>query len=365
MNKKSKIILIVLIILIIGLISINIFSSSSNSEVSGNHTIKDMGNRSIQVPISPNKVVSTSPPITTVLYMIAPDKLGGMNYQWTDDELEYVPWQYRNYANIGGWYGTQTGNYEQFLATEPDVIFDSVSESLDISDIEDRQKKFGEIPVVAVYDDTNITTMSNSIKFIGKIANEEEKANQLCEFNEKNLKEINDTSKSISDSDKKTVYYAEDEDGLSTNPSGSVHGQLIDICGGKNVANIGNENSSSSIQVSIEEVIKWNPEIIITTDKNFYKNVYNNPEWSNIKAVKNHQVYLSPSSPYKWFDRPVGANMLIGLPWTAKVIYPEKYKDLNLSSETKEFYKDFYHIDLSDDDIKKILKDSGLNETNM
>ncbi|OWT32644.1 iron ABC transporter substrate-binding protein [Methanobrevibacter sp. 87.7] len=365
MDKKSKIILIVLIILIVALIGINIFLSPNTTKSDENRTISDMGNRTVQIPVTPGKVVSTSPPITTVLYMLAPNKLGGMNFQWTEDELKYVPWQYRNYANIGGWYGSQTGNYEQFLATEPDVIFDSVDESGDISDVNDRQKKFGSIPVVAVYDDTNITTMSSSIKFVGKVSNDEDKANKLCDFNEKNIKKVKEVSNSIPEKDKKTVYYAEGDDGLSTDPSGSTHGQLIDLCGGKNVAEIGSSNTSSSVQVSIEEVMKWNPEIIITTDSNFYKSVYNNTKWSNIKAVKNHQVYLSPSSPYKWFDRPVGANMIIGVPWTAKVIYPEKYKDINLTSETKEFYKEFYHIDLSDNDIKEILKGSGLNETNM
>ena len=43
--------------------------------------------------------------------------------------------------------------------------------------------------------------------------------------------------KSSQISDKKNVYYAEGNDGLKTNPSGSVHGQLIDLVGGNNVAN--------------------------------------------------------------------------------------------------------------------------------
>lgn len=323
-----------------------------------------MANRSLTVPESVSKVVSTSPPTTTILYMIAPDKLGEMNFQWTSDELKYVPSQYQNYPNIGGWYGTQTGNYEQFLATEPEIIFDSVDEG-EVSDVEDRQKKFGSIPDVAVYDDTNITTMNSSIEFVGKVVGEESKAKELNEFNEKNINKVESVAKNIPDSERKKVYYAESTDGLSTDPSGSVHGQLIDLCGGKNVADIGNSNSSSSVQVSIEQVIKWNPDIIITTDSEFYNGVYNNSKWSNIKAVKNHQVYLSPSSPYKWFDRPVGANMIMGVPWTAKVIYPEKFKDINLKDETHKFYNEFYHIDLSDDQITELLKNSGLNETNM
>ena len=90
MDKKSKIILGILIILVVCLIGVNVFLTPSSVKSNENHTITDMANRSVSVPTSVSKVVSTSPPITTILYMIAPDKLGGMNFQWTDDELKYV-----------------------------------------------------------------------------------------------------------------------------------------------------------------------------------------------------------------------------------------------------------------------------------
>ena len=57
--------------------------------------------------------------------------------------------------------------------------------------------------------------------------------------------------------------------------------------------------------------------------------------------------------------------MIIGVPWTAKVIYPEQYSDIDIIGATQEFYSNFYHIELSNDDAKKILLDSGLNETNL
>ena len=124
-------------------------------------------------------------------------------------------------------------------------------------------------------------------------------------------------------------------------------------------------NTTSGVQVSIEQVISWNPDIIITNDQEFYDSVYSDSNWANINAVKNKEVYVSPQSPFKWFDRPVGANMIIGVPWTAKVIYPDDYKDIDMVSATKEFYSNFYHFDLSDDDAKQLLLDSGLKESNL
>ena len=365
MEKKTKIIISILAILIIGVVAVNVFLTPSSVKSDGNETITDMANRSVDIPTPINKVVATSPPMSAIIYMIAPEKLVGLNFQWTDDELKFVPSQYKDLPNLGGWFGTQDGNYEQFIAAGPDIVFESIDESGEYSSVEERQDKFGTIPVVAALDDTNVTTMSSSIKFVGEVLGAEDNANKLVDFNDKNINKIKQVTDSLQDSEKKKVYYAEGEDGLSTDGSGSSHGQLIDLCGGINVAELPTSAEASSVQVSIEQVMGWNPDIIITTNTEFYNNVYSDSKWSNLEAVKNHQVYLSPQSPFKWFDRPTGANMIIGAPWTAKVIYPDKYTDLNLKDLTKEFYNNFYHYNLNDDQVTTLLKDSGLSENNM
>ena len=366
MEKKSKIIILILALLIVVGIATHLFLTPSTVENSGSKNITDMIGRAIEIPNSLNKVVATSPPMTTVVYMIAPEKLTALNFEWTDDEKVYVPSQYQGLPNIGGWYGTQDGSYEEFIASEPDIVIESIDEGGDgdLSTVNERQSKFGKIPVVAVNDTTSVEKVDSSISFIGEVIGAQDNAKKLTDFNDKYLDEVHKKSSQISD--KKNVYYAEGNDGLKTNPSGSVHGQLIDLVGGNNVANsLSQGNTTSGVQVSIEQVISWNPDVIITTDADFYAKVYNDSNWQSINAVKNHEVYLSPQSPFKWFDRPVGANMIIGVPWTAKVIYPDQYKDIDMVGATKEFYSNFYHYDLSDDQAKQILLDSGLKESNL
>ena len=51
-----------------------------------------------------------------------------------------------------------------------------------------------------------------------------------------------------------TVYYAEDTDGLETEPPGSVHAQLIDFCGGRNVADVQMNGQNGETDVSMEQV---------------------------------------------------------------------------------------------------------------
>jgi iron complex transport system substrate-binding protein len=91
--------------------------------------------------------------------------------------------------------------------------------------------------------------------------------------------------------------------------------------------------------------------------------VYSDKSWQGITAVKNKQIYLTPQDPFNWFESPPGANTIIGIPWTAKVLYPDKFKDMNISSLTKEFYSEFYHYNLTDSQVSSILSSSGLNRS--
>ncbi len=368
MEKKIKVIILLIVVLFVAGLATHLFLTPSTVETEGSKNVTDMINRSVEMPASVSNIVATSPPMTTVLYMIAPEKLKAVNFQWSDDELKYVPAEYQNLPVVGGWYGTQDGSYEEFIASEPDIVIESIDEGGDgdASTVEERQDKFGKIPVVAVKDTTNVEKIQESITFIGEVVGAQDNAQKLNDFNNKYLDIVNDKSSKLSDSDKVKVYYAQGDDGLQTNPSHSTHGQLIDLVGGVNVADsVAQGNTTSGVQVSMEQVISWNPEKIITNDPEFYKHVYSDSNWGKIDAVKNKEVYLSPQSPFKWFDRPVGANMIIGVPWTAKVLYPDDYKDINMVDATKEFYSNFYHFDLSDDDAKQILLDSGLKEANL
>jgi iron complex transport system substrate-binding protein len=367
---KNYFILIAAVFLITASVTGHYLTANGYVSIGSNTTITDMANRTLTVPSPVNSVLSTSPTITAIIYMLAPEKLLAFNYEATSEEKKYMPDKYKDLPSVGGWYGSQSGSYEQFISMNPDVILDSYtpssSSSSDLATIETlklRQQQFGSIPDVAVADTNNIKASNPSIEFVGKLLGAKDTADKLTAFNNKVQKEVTDVVSNIPENEKVTVYYAEGTNGLQTEPSGSVHGQLIDFCGGKNVANVQIEGGVGKSEVSMEQVLQWDPEVIITTDPTFYVNVYKSSSWSGISAVENKRVYLSPQSPFKWFDRPTGANMIIGIPWTAKVLYPDKFKNLDMNSLVKEFYSEFYHYDLSNNEINKILEGSGMNST--
>ena len=144
-----------------------------------------------------------------------------------------------------------------------------------------------------------------------------------------------------------------------TDPSGSQHSQVIDICGGINVADCQLTPGNGMTQVSMEQVMNWNPEVIITSSPQFYATVYSDPLWASVDAVKNKRVYLAPQNPFCWIDRPQGPHLIIGTAWTAKMLYPDLFKDMDLSKLTREFYSEFFHYDLTDKELDMLLNPSA------
>ncbi len=359
-NKKKIMIAVIAIVAVVVVVA-SYLSYSGTNLLTGSNQITDMTGRTVQVPAQINKVIATSPPSTNLVYMVAPDKLGAWNSNLTSEQKKYTPEKYQNLPVVGGWYSTFQGNPENFLAQNPDVIMlDKANLKNSTPTADDMQQLMGSIPVVAMESSINATNYTPSIQFTGKLLGAEENSTKLIAFYEKVLKTVNSTVSTIPEDQKVKVYYAEGAAGLQTDPSGSAHSQLINICGGVNVAEVQLKQGNGMSDVNLEQVLQWNPEVIITNNPQFFKNIYTNSSWNNVKAVQDHKVYLAPTAPLGWFDRPPGANTIIGIPWTAKVLYPDKFTNLNMTSLTKEFYQDFYHVNLTDDDVKTIMSNQTI-----
>jgi iron complex transport system substrate-binding protein len=353
--------ILILSILILVVASCGCTENTSQQVVQNSSTIQitDMLGRQLTVPAEISSVVATSPPSTILVYMLAPDKLAGWNFKNNFTQ----PFMAENYSNlpvIGGWFGTETGNYETIINMHPDIVIEGYTTDGEIHEaIERRQENFGSIPVVGVNDSIIFVNESDpTIEYVGKLLNCEDQAEKLIEFRSSILNEINSTVKDIPESEKVHVYYAEGPKGLMTDPSGSQHSQVINICGGINVADCPLTPGNGMTQVSIEQVMNWNPEVIITSNPQFYSTVYSDSLWASVDAVKNKRVYLAPQNPFCWIDRPQGPHLIIGTAWTAKMLYPDLFADMDLPKLTHEFYSEFFHYDLTDKELDMLLNPS-------
>jgi iron complex transport system substrate-binding protein len=363
MEKRTLLITagaIVLVLAAIGMYSLNGISNTQTAApaIKNTTTITDMMGRNLVIPNPIKGVLATAPPTSIAVYILAPDKLMGVNFAPSAiNGSVYMPEKYQELPNVGGWtMMTPNGNFESFIAMKPDIVFDGEWGVGNFSDeLVDYQGKFGTIPVVGVLNAYTINNFDPCIQFMGSVLGEDAQAASLEEFYHRVLSNVTTRVQTIPENERVGVYYASGPDGLQTALKGSQHAELIEFAGGENVADFEIAPAAAFTQVSIEQVTTWNPDVIIVGDPGFYKTIYNDPLWQPINAVKNHRVYLVPQSPYKWFDGPPGLNQIIGIPWTAQVLYPDRFSDMDLPALTKEFYSKFYHYNLTDSEVNTLL----------
>ncbi|WP_168699061.1 ABC transporter substrate-binding protein [Gordonia paraffinivorans] len=125
----------------------------------------------------------------------------------------------------------------------------------------------------------------------------------------------------------------------------------IRLGGGKNVAS--GAGSGSSFAVTREQVLNWDPEIVIlgNFEPTSPEDMYADPRWSSLSAVKNKRVYKAPLGGFSW-DPPCYESNLMWL-WVNSVFFPDVRHDLR--GRIQETYKKLYAYDVSAADIDRIL----------
>jgi iron complex transport system substrate-binding protein len=77
-------------------------------------------------------------------------------------------------------------------------------------------------------------------------------------------------------------------------------------------------------------------------------------KWRGLRAAREGRVYFVPYEPFAWLDRPASFMRFIGVQWLAQKLHPERFS-IDLEAETGRFLRLFFRLDLSREQIKRIL----------
>lgn len=327
-------------------------------ETAETREITDMAGRKVTVPTAENieSVFSAGPVAAIFLYMVAPDKLLGWNYELNDVEKSIILDKYQDLPNFGM---GDAVNYEAVIAANPTIAINSgkINDAM-VSDCDALSESLG-IPVVAV--DNELNNSAEAFRFMGELLGVEDHAEELAQYAEQVFTDINALS-DIPEEKKVSVYFGNGEDSLETAPRGSQHAQILDVINAVNVADL-ELGDGSRVQISAEQLLAWDPDVIVVNgepkaDKSgssAAEDILSNPDYASLKAVQDQKVYGTPNAPFSWVDRPAGPNRLIGMRWFSALIYPE-YIKCDINEEIHKFFDLFYHVDLSDEQLENVLK---------
>jgi iron complex transport system substrate-binding protein len=245
-----------------------------------------------------------------------------------------------------------TANLEVVLALKPDLILDVGSTSETFVSLATRVQEQTGIPYALL--DGRFVSIASSYRTLGALTGRRAEGEDLADFTHRTITVITERIADVPFEQRPRVYYARGPRGLETGLGGSINVETLELL----ARNVAAERKGGLANVSIEQVLVWNPDVIITIDQDFAARVKSDPVWEGVSAARAGRVHLSPKLPFGWIDFPPSVNRLIGLWWLAKILYPQRFPE-DLNALTRDFYRRFYHVTLSDAQIARVLEGRG------
>ncbi len=326
-------------------------------------TITDHAGREVEIPTADalERVYFTSGLAEVFVFTMNPDLLAGTASRFSEQELHFLPEGFGDLKSYGSLSGDGEIDREALLDAGVQVVFSISGVALtaaNISDAEKLQKQTG-IPVVCV--DGSFDKIATAYRFLGDCFGLPDRAEELASYLENVYSEVTASMDDLADADKISLYYAEGPLGLQTEPDISQHALTFEIAGAHNVAAVEEGQNLGMSNVSLEQVLEWNPSVIVAWDSAIRGGadelIRTKASWSTIAAVQNQRVYTMPNLPFAWCDRPPGVNRFIGIQWVANMLYPDRY-DVDMVEVLQDFYKKMYWVDVSTDDALALLGNS-------
>lgn len=246
-------------------------------------------------------------------------------------------------------------NMESLLALDPDLVV--IPHFMDAEVI--RQLEDAGIPTIALAfadlpadqygksdpelsDEKTAYTegVTGAVRLLGELYSKEDNAESLVAAMEAGRALADERTAAIAQEDRVRIYLAASE--TSTRGDGKYTGLIIEQAGGLNVAN----ELQGTAQVSMEQILAWNPDIIIVEDRaaETYDVIMDSPEWASLDAVQNGKVFLLDE-----FVRPNGhpapESLALGEAYLGSLFYPEIYADIDMEAMVQDYYQTFYRTD--------------------
>ena len=341
MKVKKWLAMLLAFVMVLSLAACGAQSSPQTDDTT--RVFTDSVGREVEVPAQIDKVALSGPMAQIVLFALCPDKLVGVSNAWSTEAEQYLDEKYFTMPEIGQLYGGKGElNPETLLQSGAQIVIDvgepkgSIAENLDA-----LQEQTG-IPFVHITATTETT--GDAYRMLGDLLNMKDEAETLAAYCEK----IYDRNVSIAGSvEKANVLYVTGDMGQNVIAAGSYHAEILDLLT-NNLAVVDEPSSKGTgNEVSMEQILTWDPDVVIFAPESIYDTVADDAAWQSVTAIKNGAYYEVPFVPYNWMGFPPSVQRYLGMMWLSKVLYPDATAEYDLFSDVQEYYKLFYHCDLT------------------
>lgn len=313
----------------------------------------DSVGREVELPTNIERVAISGPLAQIVVFALCPDKLVGIASKWDKTAEQFLATEYYNLPELGQLYGGKGElNLETLLASEAQVVIDvGEPKGTIVEDLDALTEQTG-IPFVHIT--ATIGSMGDAYRKLGELLNMPDEAEVLASYCDAAYAKA---LAAVNGSEKAKLLYITGDQGLNVIAKDSYHAEIIDLLS-DNLAVVDSPSSKGTgNEVDMEQILLWNPDVILFAPGSIYATVGDDPLWSEITAIKTGNYYEVPMGPYNWMGFPPSVQRILGMLWMAKLLYPDA-ADYDLYTEVAEYFRLFYHCDLSEDAYSTLVANS-------
>jgi iron complex transport system substrate-binding protein len=338
-------------------------ASAAAAEIPSEVTITDHADRTVTVPTDPKRVaiLSILPlPSMLTIYLDSASSIvamepASMNAAKNGVLSELYPEILNVNTNIMD--GSDV-NIESLIALNPDVVFYNAGNKSEQEKLENAGlTAVGVSPTKWNYD--CIKTYNEWMALLDQIypSHASNREDLVDQYSNQKYTEIQEKVSGITEKQKVLFLFQYDTKTMITSSASFFGEWWCNAVGAENVAHDVNADNSNAV-ISMEQVYAWNPDVIIITNftstspDDLYNNAIGSDDWSTVKAVQDKRVYKMPLGSYRTYTPGVDTPMT--LEWLAQAVYPEIFKDYDVASDVKEYYKNLYGVELSDEQVEKM-----------
>lgn len=301
------------------------------SETENDFVMVDQAGREVTVKKDVKSIALCYRVVTRMLISLGQaDKIVGSGR--TDDFIDILAPEMTDVPDVG----MGVPDIEELAEVNPDLYFGNAR---DIEGLE-ALEEIG-ISAIGVSIETPDEIMT-ALELVGKACGQEERVAELKDYYNGELEKTEELAKKIKDKDRKTAIVMGSSMGKIAHGS-MLQGEMLELAGATNCAA---ELQASEIwpTAGMEQIFEWDPEYIFIShskDATYtVEDILNDPSLSELKAVKNKNVYLMPSDLDSW-ELP-GLVSVLGIDYMMHVMYPELLSDEELEQKKDDFYNTCY-----------------------
>lgn len=312
----------------------------------------DDGGRTVTLPAQVERVLPAGLPASIDLLIVAPEKLVGLTRGLSPAEAAFLPAPEASLPGLGRLTGHgNTINLETVVKAKPDLVVDLGYVGDTFVSLANRVQEQTGIPYVLIAG--NLADTPATLRKLGTVVGKPARAETLARYAEEMLALVKSRIAAVPPDKRPRVYIARGPRGLETGIAGSINAEALELAGARNVATP-SLGARGLAEVSMEQLLAWQPDFIIAIDPAFYAAIWDDAEWQRIAAVRSKHVYLAPALPFGWADEPPAANRLIGVRWLATLFYPSAFPE-DIRAEARRFYALFYQQEPSEAQLDQLL----------